>query len=456
MSHRRAGVLAGFTLALCGLVGGCQSTPSLSAILAHHGATGGDAPAASNGFALAPGMTVEWHLKTAQETPNLVKDGLSVVGPDGAIELGPYGSCRVGGLPLPQASAALERHLAQYLRSPTVRISPLTPAPSRGDVAWRKTGPAAPAAVAQAAPQPAPPPGNKDGRILATAFNTPDTGGDKKDGKNGDNNGDKNKFLEVMPPPRSGGLPPNMNLTSPMAGVPAAALPAPNECKPTLLPAYVIGPTDVLQIEVAQALQYQPVRGPHLVLPDGSVRIGIYGSTIVAGHTLDEARLAVAQLVYARLNQKNIKLEEVVGWTSVDVLAFNSKQFFIIADGGGQGDQVVTLPITGNDNVLNAMSKINGLPLIASKHHIWVARLTCPGCPETRLPVDWIGITKRGEGATNWQILPGDRIYVQADSFVCADRWLAKMLAPAERILGVVLLGSQTVNSIKSGTTGGP
>lgn len=33
MSHRRAGVLAGFTLALCGLVGGCQSTPSLSAIL---------------------------------------------------------------------------------------------------------------------------------------------------------------------------------------------------------------------------------------------------------------------------------------------------------------------------------------------------------------------------------------------------------------------------------------
>jgi hypothetical protein len=35
------------------------------------------------------------------------------------------------------------------------------------------------------------------------------------------------------------------------------------------------------------------------------------------------------------------------------------------------------------------------------------------------------------------------------------DSFLAKFLSPIERVLGVTLLGSQTVNSIKSGTTGG-
>jgi protein involved in polysaccharide export with SLBB domain len=439
MSHRRAGaMLAGFILAICGLVGGCQSTSSVGSILARHGMTGTEAKTASAPFVLAPGMEVEWHVKTAQAAPNQINSGLSVVGPDGAIELGPYGSCRIGGMPMSQASTALEKHLGKYLHSPTVQITTLASAPSSRDLVWRKSGKPA-TALAQGAPTRA----KKEGPVFAASFQTPGPGEEKKD-------------AELIGPPRM--------LMPPAATVPQVVvagpplmpmLPTPNECKPALMPPYVIGPTDVLQIEVLEGLKTQPVRGPHLVGPDGTVRIGMYGSAIVAGLTLDEAKVAIAEVIHPRLKQEEVKLDDVIKGTSVDVLAYNSKQFFIIADGGGQGDQVVTLPITGNDNVLNAMSKISGLPLIASKHHIWVARLTCPGCPETRLPVDWIGITKRGEGATNWQLMPGDRIYVQADGFYATDRWLAKVLAPVERVFGAVLLGSQTVNSIKSGTVGG-
>jgi polysaccharide biosynthesis/export protein len=140
---------------------------------------------------------------------------------------------------------------------------------------------------------------------------------------------------------------------------------------------------------------------------------------------------------------------------SVDVLAYNSKTFYIITDGGGQGQQVISLPVTGNDTVLNAMAKINGLPAVSSKYRIWVARVNGPGHAETILPVDWVGITERGAAASNWQIMPGDRIFVHSDPWIRASTAIAKVLAPFERIMGVVLLGSQTVNSIKSGSVGG-
>ena len=141
---------------------------------------------------------------------------------------------------------------------------------------------------------------------------------------------------------------------------------------------------------------------------------------------------------------------------SVDVFAYNSKVFYIIIDGAAQqGDQIVSLPVTGNDKVLDAFAKINGLPVISSKHRIWVARQSHATGPETILPVDWAGITKRGDGTTNWQIMPGDRIFVAPDPWYVADGTLRKVLAPIERLMGATLLGSQTVNSIRTGTVGG-
>jgi hypothetical protein len=67
-----------------------------------------------------------------------------------------------------------------------------------------------------------------------------------------------------------------------------------------------------------------------------------------------------------------------------------------------------------------------------------------------QLPVDWCGITQRGDPATNFQVMPGDRIYVKADRWITFDNGLGKRLAPFERALGITLLGSQTVNSIRN------
>jgi hypothetical protein len=68
-------------------------------------------------------------------------------------------------------------------------------------------------------------------------------------------------------------------------------------------------------------------------------------------------------------------------------------------------------------------------------------------CPDQILAVDWIGITQRGEPATNYQILPGDRIYLKASPLITADTYLARVISPIERVFGIVLLGHTTVQT---------
>jgi polysaccharide export outer membrane protein len=120
-------------------------------------------------------------------------------------------------------------------------------------------------------------------------------------------------------------------------------------------------------------------------------------------------------------------------------------------DGGGYGQQIIRLPVTGRDTVLDALSQIYGLPSVASQHHIWVARPNGGDpCQEQILPVDWKSLTRCGNPATNYQLMPNDRIFVQSDALIHANNALAKVFAPLERIFGITLLGDSVVTQLKS------
>jgi polysaccharide biosynthesis/export protein len=201
-------------------------------------------------------------------------------------------------------------------------------------------------------------------------------------------------------------------------------------------------------VSLAQSRAAQRVTGPHLVRPDGTVSLGTYGSVRVVGLTLAETRAAIeAQL------SKHLLNPEVL----VEVQGFNSKTYYVIMDGGGAGQQVVRLPVTGNETVLDAIANVNGLSPVSSTHHIWVARPAPSDCaPYQILPVDWFSVSTRGDPTTNYQLMPGDRVYVDAQTAVVVDTYLARFLAPIERLFGVTLLGSNTVHEIqnKRNTTG--
>ncbi len=258
----------------------------------------------------------------------------------------------------------------------------------------------------------------------------------------------------------------------------------PREFEKMALPSYVVEPPDILLIQASNriTLRLQPITGQHLVAPDGTVNLGIYGKIQVAGMTLDQISTAVASRLLEMMPGLFGKLKEIdekgdekakgeelktifqKSFTSVelikremqvDVLSYNSKFYYVITDGGGYGQQVYPFPIRGNETVLDAMANINGLPYVANKKRIWVARATRPGQPPKILPVDWMATAKYGSSATNYQLLPGDRVYIDSNHLIKADSFLAKALSPVQRMFGVTLLGASTVNSIKLGTLSG-
>jgi polysaccharide export outer membrane protein len=270
------------------------------------------------------------------------------------------------------------------------------------------------------------------------------------------------KVLTVAPPTRPSLLPapkPVGVASAAATGYPDLPAPmithpveAPREFAKRALSAYIIEPPDVLAIEGTGKVgdPNQPITGPHLVRPDGTIGLGSYGSVFVAGMTLERAKEQLIQVV--KLRQPKLDEKEIREHLKVDVAAFNSKFYYIITDGGGFGQQVIRVPITGNETVLDAMAQINGLPNVASKKRIWIARATpSDHLHPMILPVDWCGVTQRGSAATNYQLYPGDRVYVDSNKFIKIDSALAKFLAPIERLLGATLLGTSVYNSLKFG-----
>jgi protein involved in polysaccharide export with SLBB domain len=182
----------------------------------------------------------------------------------------------------------------------------------------------------------------------------------------------------------------------------------------------------------------QQVRGQHLVRQDGTISLGVYGCVYVAGMSMCQALTVIETHLSQFFQDPEIAL---------DVLAYNSKAYYVIFDGGGYGQQVLKFPITGNETVLDAIYNAGGLPAVSSRKHIWVAR---PSPADNRcvqvLPVDWLAIVESGSTRTNYQLFPGDRIYVKADPLIWLDNTIAKVLSPIERIFGVTLLGASIYN----------
>jgi polysaccharide export outer membrane protein len=194
-----------------------------------------------------------------------------------------------------------------------------------------------------------------------------------------------------------------------------------------------------ISLTLVQSAAMQPVTGEHLVSPDGTVNLGTYGQVYVAGLTLDEARQAVEEHLAAYLDKPQV---------SVSVFSYNSKVYYVITQGAGSGDLVTRLPITGNETVLDAIANINGLSQLSSKK-MWIARPAPSGAGcDVILPVSWHEITAGAATATNYQVLPGDRIFIAENKMIAIDAALNRVIAPFERIFGVSLLGTQTIQTI--------
>lgn len=198
-----------------------------------------------------------------------------------------------------------------------------------------------------------------------------------------------------------------------------------------------------------EQLPYNPIQNQFQVRPDGTIYLGAYGTVSVAGLTTNQARLAIRSVLAKQINYDAGGTKEDSVLVLVDVVQYNSKTYLVIQDGAGAGEVVQRFPISGKEFVTDAIANVGGLREEASKRNIWVARRTPQLNEEQILPVDWVGITQWGVTSTNYQLFPGDRVYVKAQRIVTVDRTLGKLLSPVERLLGVTLLGTQSYNQIR-------
>jgi polysaccharide export outer membrane protein len=189
-------------------------------------------------------------------------------------------------------------------------------------------------------------------------------------------------------------------------------------------------------VSIEQVAAQQQILGQHLVTPDGTVTLGTYGSVCVVGMTLSQAKAAVESYLAQYFQTPEI---------SVDVYAYNSKVYYIITQGAGLGDSIIRLPITGNETVLDAISQIGGMGYASSKR-IWIARPTPQPEQVQILPVEWEEITAQASPETNYQLLPGDRLFIAEDKLVAFDVGLEKLLAPVYSIYRFATITTSTVS----------
>jgi protein involved in polysaccharide export with SLBB domain len=182
----------------------------------------------------------------------------------------------------------------------------------------------------------------------------------------------------------------------------AAPIPAPvpRELAMELLPTHVVVPGDTLLVQPVEL--DAPLRLPpdQPVQPDGTIDLGVYGRPVAAGKTLAE----VEALVRDRINAKEKKEIAI----TVRLLSRPGEVFYVLGEVNAPG----AFPVTGNDTVLSAITQAGGPTRRASHENIVLSRPTPPDGCRIVYPVCYTNIVQLGDTTTNYQLLPGDRIFV--------------------------------------------
>jgi polysaccharide biosynthesis/export protein len=179
----------------------------------------------------------------------------------------------------------------------------------------------------------------------------------------------------------------------------------PRELQMVSLPPYVVEPPDELEVSVRPpALEI--TQTTVTVQADGTIDLGFYGDVYVAGLTLSQVEEKVAQHAAAIAAAKKMEIHDAVHCSVRLVNGSASKRYYVLGIVTNQG----SFPSTGNETVLDAILTA-GLRSNSLPEKAFLARPKPLGGPPEILRIDWDEIRK-GNIYTNYQVFPGDRIYV--------------------------------------------
>lgn len=185
-----------------------------------------------------------------------------------------------------------------------------------------------------------------------------------------------------------------------MRTIEVADLPVPRELDKDVTPPFMVEPGDVLLVQPADLDSAVRLPGDQAVLPDGTINLGRYGPVQVAGKTVEE----ISVLVRAALEAQTPN----VGPLMVRLVSRQSKVYYVLGEVNAPG----SFPLTGRETVLDGILAAGGLNDRAGRQHIILSRPTHPHSCRVLLPVCYHEIVQLGDTSTNYQLQPGDRIFV--------------------------------------------
>ena len=212
---------------------------------------------------------------------------------------------------------------------------------------------------------------------------------------------------------------------------------------------------DSYVVEVGDSILIEPVRfdstirlpGDQIVQPDGHVSIGEFGSYAAVNKTIEQIELEVQLIINERIradmtsdkplglgvdssnyfgdaakvnaadpDELERRIDESIRQNRISarLISWDSKVIYVLGEVNSPG----SFNYTGNQTVLDAVLEAGGLTGKANHHEIIVSRPTpCSSC-RVVMKVCYDQIVQLGDASTNYQLQPGDRVFVASLTFV--------------------------------------
>jgi polysaccharide export outer membrane protein len=176
--------------------------------------------------------------------------------------------------------------------------------------------------------------------------------------------------------------------------------PVPRELDQRVLSPYTVEPGDSVIVHPADLDSPVRLPGDQVIMPDGTISLGRFGEVIVAGKTVRD----IENLVRAVIREQDKDPGPIVA----RVVSRVSKIYYVLGEVNSPG----AFPLQGRETVLDGIVAAGGLTDRASRVNIILSRPTPPDSCRIVLPVCYREIVQLGDTTTNYQLAPGDRIYV--------------------------------------------
>jgi protein involved in polysaccharide export with SLBB domain len=181
----------------------------------------------------------------------------------------------------------------------------------------------------------------------------------------------------------------------------------PRELSKMPLEAFYVQPGDVLLLEVTDLEADVRLPADQTVMVDSTIDLAEYGRIVVAGLTIEQIEVAVTAAVQA------LHKDETIKPINVRLNVAESAVYYVLGEVNAPG----SYPLIGRETVLDGIVTAGGLSDRASECQVVLSRPTPPGSCRIVLPVCYDRVVQLGDTTTNYQLRPGDRVYVGTRTF---------------------------------------